>query len=66
MTGPDVLPRLLTADEAAELLRTSRRGIYSLAQAARLPGAVRIGRRLLVRRDELLTWLGLDDEETDT
>jgi excisionase family DNA binding protein len=66
MSPARALPPLLTADEAAELLRTSRRGIYSLAQAARLPGAVRIGRRLLVRRDELLTWLGLDDEETDT
>jgi excisionase family DNA binding protein len=62
---PSGFPPLLTPDEAAELLRTSRRAVYSLAQAARLPGAVRIGRRLLVRRDELLAWLGLDDEETE-
>lgn len=63
MIAPDGLPLLLTADEAAELLRTSRRGIYAMAQSAQLPGAVRIGRRLLVRRDDLLAWLGLQEEE---
>jgi excisionase family DNA binding protein len=64
--GPDGLPRLLTADETAELLRTSRRGVYAMAERAQLPGAIRIGRRLLVRRDELLGWLGLQEEEPTT
>jgi excisionase family DNA binding protein len=60
MTAPLDLPALLTPDEAATLLRTSRRGVYAMAQRAQLPGVVRIGRRLLFRRDDLLVWLGLD------
>jgi excisionase family DNA binding protein len=48
---------LLTADEAAALLRTSRKAIYAMAERRQLPGITRIGRRLLVRRDVLLSWL---------
>jgi excisionase family DNA binding protein len=51
------IPLLLTVDEAAELLRTSRKAIYAMAERAQLPGITRIGRRLLVRRDDLLAWL---------
>ncbi len=50
-------PYLLTADDTAELLRTSRKGIYSMASRGELPGVTRIGRRLLVRRDDLLRFL---------
>ena len=49
---------LLTPDEVATLLRTSRKAIYSMAERGALPGTVRIGRRLLFRRDELIHWLG--------
>ena len=48
---------LLTADEVAALLRTSRKAIYAMAERGLLPGVVRIGRRLLVRRDDLVNWL---------
>jgi excisionase family DNA binding protein len=48
---------LLTADETASLLRTSRKAVYAMAERAQLPGVTRIGRRLLVRRDDLLSWL---------
>jgi excisionase family DNA binding protein len=51
---PSQLPYLLTADEAAALLRTSRGAIYARAARSLLPGAMHDGRRLLVRRDELL------------
>ncbi len=54
MTG---VPVLLTADETADLLRTSRKAIYVMAERGQLPGVTRIGRRLLVRRDVLLDWL---------
>jgi excisionase family DNA binding protein len=50
---------LLTADEVAALLRTSRKAIYAMAERGLLPGVIRIGRRLLVRRDDLLDWLRL-------
>jgi excisionase family DNA binding protein len=51
------LPPLLTADEAAELLRTTRKAIYVMAGRRQLPGLTHIGRRVLVRRDDLLHWL---------
>jgi excisionase family DNA binding protein len=51
------LPLLLTPDEAALLLRTTRKAIYVLASRQQLPGVTHIGRRLLVRRDDLLHWL---------
>ena len=57
MTGSNVPPVLLTADETADLLRTSRKAIYVMAERGQLPGVTRIGRRLLVRRDALVDWL---------
>jgi excisionase family DNA binding protein len=51
------LPVLLTVDEAAELLRTSRRAIYAMVGRRQLPGVVRVRRRVLVRADDLLHWL---------
>ncbi len=51
------LPMLLTADETADLLRTSRKAVYAMAERGQLPGVTRIGRRLLVRRDVLVDWL---------
>ncbi len=57
MTTPNALPRLLTVDEIAEVLRTTRRGVYAMAERGQLPGVTRIGRRLLVRADDLLDFL---------
>jgi excisionase family DNA binding protein len=51
------LPILLTADEAADLLRTSRRAIYAMVARGQLPGVVRVRRRVLLRTDVLLHWL---------
>ncbi len=50
-------PMLLTVDETAGLLRTSRKAVYAMAERGQLPGVTRIGRRLLVRRDALVDWL---------
>ena len=51
------LPRLLSVDEAADLLRTSRRAIYAMVERRQLPGVIRIRRRVLLRADDLLHWL---------
>ncbi len=51
------LPMLLTVDEAAALLRTSRRAIYMMLDRHQLPGVTRIGRRVLFRSADLLHWL---------
>jgi len=50
-------PLFLTVDEVATLLRTSRKAIYAMAERRQLPGLTRLHRRLLVRRDDLLSWL---------
>jgi excisionase family DNA binding protein len=51
------LPILLTVDEAADLLRTTRRAIYAMIERRQLPGVIRVRRRVLVRTDDLLDWL---------
>jgi excisionase family DNA binding protein len=51
------VPLLLTVDEAADLLRTTRRAIYAMIARRQLPGVVRIRRRVLVRSADLLDWL---------
>ncbi len=51
------LPHLLTLAEVANLLRTSQKATYAMIARGQLPGVVRIGRRVLVREDELVDWL---------
>lgn len=50
-------PVLLTPNEVAQLLRTTRRAVYAMLERGQLPGAVRLGRRVLFDRHELLHWL---------
>jgi excisionase family DNA binding protein len=50
-------PLLHTAAEVAGILRTSRQVVYEMNRKHRIPGAVRVGRKLLFRRDRLLQWL---------
>ncbi len=57
MTRFSDLPLLLTVAETAELLRTSPKAIYAMASRGLLPGVTRLGRRVLIRRDELIRWL---------
>ncbi len=51
------LPVLLTVDEAADLLRTTRRAIHAMIESCQLPGVIRVRRRVLLRADDLLDWL---------
>lgn len=48
------LPFLLTADDLAEILRTSRKAVYTMIERGLVPGVVRFGRRVLIRRDSLI------------
>ena len=55
--GPGTLPYLLTPDEVAALLRTTRKAIHSRIQRGLLPGVVRDGRRVLLLRDDVLVYI---------
>jgi excisionase family DNA binding protein len=55
--GSRSLPDLLTPDEVAAVLRTSKKQVYAMAERGELAGVVRLGRRLLVDRDELVSWI---------
>jgi excisionase family DNA binding protein len=50
-------PTLLTVDETAKVLRTTRRAIYAMVERRQLPAVIRIRRRVLIRADDLLHWL---------
>jgi excisionase family DNA binding protein len=50
-------PSLLLVSEVAAMLRTSPKAVYAMIERGLVPGVVRIGRRVLVRRDDLLHWL---------
>jgi excisionase family DNA binding protein len=45
---------LLTVDETATLLRTTRKAVYALIERRQLAGVRRLGRRILIDREELL------------
>lgn len=53
----DRLPRYLTVDEVADLLRTSRKAIYMMVERRQLPGVTRIRKRILILSGDLLRWL---------
>jgi excisionase family DNA binding protein len=50
------VPRLLTAQEVAELLRVPRSTVYELARARRIP-FVKVGRRTLFVPQALREWI---------
>jgi excisionase family DNA binding protein len=58
------LETYLNAEEVADLLRTSRKAIYSMIERHQIPGVTRIGRRVLIHERSLLQWLdGLREME---
>lgn len=44
----------LTVPETAQLLRTTPKAVYTMAARGQLAGVVRLGRRVLVKRDVLI------------
>jgi excisionase family DNA binding protein len=56
-------PALLTVEEVAAYLRTSRAAVYHLIERRKLPGVVRVGRRVLIKREVLQS--SLDETISD-
>ena len=51
------LPTLLTVDDLAQLLRTTRTAVYAMVARDQIPGVIRLRRRVLFRAEDLLEWL---------
>lgn len=47
-----------SANEMSALLGINRKTVYEAAEKGQIPGAIRVGRRLLFARGTVLTWLG--------
>jgi len=52
-----LMPTLMTVDDTAALLRTTRTAVYAMVARGQLPGVTRIGRRVLFRSEDLLDFL---------
>jgi excisionase family DNA binding protein len=48
------LPEFLTVDEAAALLRVNRKTLYESIRLGQVPGVMRVGKALRIRRAALL------------
>ena len=51
------LPRVLTVEEVADLMRVDRKTAYAAIATGDVPGVRRLGRCIRVSRDVLLAWL---------
>ncbi len=54
--------RLLTADQVAQHLQISRRALYEMRYLGDGPPAIKVGRRLRYRQQDLQAWL---DQRTE-
>ena len=57
-------PKTVKVDEAAQMLGIGRQTAYLLAKAGQLPGALRLGRRIVVSRKALETFLEAKEDQT--
>ena len=57
LPGFERLPLLLKVDEVAELLRVTKRSIYTMVDRGQIPGITKVGGRLRFRRDAIEAWL---------
>jgi excisionase family DNA binding protein len=64
VNGPQDLRIYLTPDEAADVLRTTRKAIYVKIERRQLPGVKKIGNRILIRTSVLLEWIDQQDAHT--
>lgn len=65
-TSMEQLPIMLNADQLAQVLGISRAGAYQLMHAKGFP-TIRIGKRMVVPKQELMDWLNdrLKDNDSE-
>lgn len=52
-----ILPRVLTPEDLAKVLRVRRRSVYEAISRGDIPGVRRIGRKVRIDRDSVLAWM---------
>lgn len=65
-TTPDAAPALIDVEAVAAMLSVSRRHIYSLANAGRMPRPRKIGRLVRWSRSEIHSWVADGCPEVDS
>lgn len=63
-TNFDQLPLMLNADQLAQVLGISRAGAYQLMHEKGFP-VIRIGRRMVIPKENLRKWLDLKIESAE-
>ena len=65
-TSMEQLPIMINADRLAQVLGISRAGAYQLMHVKGFP-TVKIGKRMIVPKQELIAWLGdrLKDNDSE-
>lgn len=58
------MPKYLTTEEVAELLRTSPESVRFWRHAKKGPTSVKVGRRVLYPEDELTRWINQHRNES--
>lgn len=58
--------RLVPAKELSKTLGMSLTSVYELTRAGRIPGGIKIGRRILFDADKLEAWLDAGGEYAET
>lgn len=51
------VPLVLTVDEVAHLLKVNRKTIYEMVNRNQLPGVVRVGRKIRISAQAVVSWL---------
>ncbi len=51
------LPELITVPELAKVLRLSPKTVYEAIQMDKIPGVVRLGRRIRINKRAVVAWL---------
>lgn len=65
MATANVSPATMKVTEAAKSLGIGRQLAYDLAKAGKLPGALRLGGRIVVSRKAIEVFLAAEHEKTD-
>lgn len=65
VTNTNELHHLLTPQDLADLIRRPIKAIYQMNHRGQIPGAVKLGAKLLFKRDTVLDWINQCEESNE-